>query len=172
MTPAQSLLMAMVPVVLLIGVRPMAGDGQFPSGLLASQPKEGSCTIETRPLNFGTYDPLATTDTDATGEVRFTCHRDRFGRLLRVRIEISRGGSGSYDRRRMSSGAERLWYNLYLKPDYKKVWGDGSEGTDYYFELLPPSDTRITVPAYGRIFSTQDVMAGDYTDILQATINF
>ncbi len=36
MTPARSLLIAMVAVVLLIGARPIAGDEQYPRGLMAS----------------------------------------------------------------------------------------------------------------------------------------
>ena len=60
-TPARSLLIAVVAVVLLIGARPIAGDEQFPRGLLSgADPRtpDRSCTIETRPLSFGTYDPL------------------------------------------------------------------------------------------------------------------
>jgi spore coat protein U-like protein len=72
----------------------------------------------------------------------------------------------------MISGAEQLSYNLYLDADHRKVWGDGSSGTDYYFNSSPPNNTRVTVPAYGRLFGLQDVMAGTYTDILQITILF
>ena len=171
MTPARALLIALAGMVLLIGARPLAGDTQFPRGLLAASPRDGTCTIETRSVSFGTYDPLAVMDGYAIGDVRFLCHRDRFGRLLRVRIEISTGGAGSFDRY-MRSGTRQLLYNLYLKPDYRKVWGDGSSGTDYYFELLPPSDTLTIVPAYGRIGSLQDVYAGEYTDTLQVKIIF
>ena len=37
MTPARSLLVAMVAVALLIGARPTAGDEQFPRGLLSGR---------------------------------------------------------------------------------------------------------------------------------------
>jgi len=46
-TPARSLLIAMVALALLAGTRPIAGIEQFPRGLLAAEPREGSCTIET-----------------------------------------------------------------------------------------------------------------------------
>jgi spore coat protein U-like protein len=170
MTPARSLSIAMLAVLLLIVARPIGGVEQFPRGLLSAEAKAGSCTIDTRPLNFGTYDALATRDTDALGEVMYTCSR-KIGSVLNVRINVSRGGSGSFDRR-MASGAEQLSYNLYLDADHRKVWGDGSSGTDYYFNPSPPNNTRVTVPAYGRLFGMQDVMAGTYTDILQVTILF
>jgi spore coat protein U-like protein len=172
MMPARTLSIATLAVLLLIVTRPMAGGEQFPRGLMASVSKEGTCTIETRPVSFGRYDPSAMMDADALGQIMYTCTRDRFGRLLRVRIDVSPGGSGSFEDRRMRSGAQQLSYNLYLDANYRTVWGDGSRGTNYYFDLLPPSDTRTTVPAYGRIFGLQDVEPGEYSDILQVTINF
>ena len=39
MTPARSLLVAMVAVALLIGARPIGGDEQFPRGLLSGAPR-------------------------------------------------------------------------------------------------------------------------------------
>jgi spore coat protein U-like protein len=162
---------AIAGLVLLAAPHAVA-DEQFPHGLLSSVEREGSCTIETRPVDFGTYDPMALTDKYAVGNVIYTCHRDRFGRLLRVRIAISAGNSGNYEGRRMHVGANFLYYNLYLDGNDRNVWGDGSRGTDTYFKLLPPSDTRISVPVYGRIASRQDVAGGDYSDLLQVTITF
>jgi len=170
-TPARSLLIAMVALALLAGTRPIAGIEQFPRGLLAAEPREGSCTIETRPVNFGTYDPMSPAGTFATGEVIFTCHRDRYGRLLRVRVDLSQGRAGSFDRH-LTSDSEALLYNLYLDPDARTIWGDGSHGTETFLQPLPPNDTRIVVPVYGKIFGLQDVAGGNYSDLLQATIIF
>ena len=61
MTPARSLLVAMVAMVLLIAARPIAGVEQYPHGLMSATPTAGnnrSCTIETRPISFGNYDTL------------------------------------------------------------------------------------------------------------------
>ena len=76
MTPARSLLVAMVAVALLIGARPIAGDEQFPRGLLSGpNPRipDRSCTIETRPLSFGIYDPLDGRDVTAMGQIIYAC---------------------------------------------------------------------------------------------------
>ena len=61
MTPARSLLIAMVAMAALIRARPMTGYEQFPRGLMSAAPRGGgggSCRIETRPLSFGAYNPL------------------------------------------------------------------------------------------------------------------
>ena len=61
MTPARSLLVAIVAMVLLIAARPLAGVEQYPRGLMSAAPTAGnnrSCTIETRPISFGNYDTL------------------------------------------------------------------------------------------------------------------
>ena len=77
MTAARSLLIAVVAVVLLINARPRAGDEQFPRGLMSAAPRGGNqggvCRIETRPLAFPAYDPLAETDVDATGQIIYFC---------------------------------------------------------------------------------------------------
>ncbi len=76
MTPARSLLIAMVALALLIGARPIAGDEQFPRGLLSGADPgtpNRSCTIETRPLSFPTYDPLDGREVTAIGQIIYTC---------------------------------------------------------------------------------------------------
>jgi spore coat protein U-like protein len=172
MTPARPLLLAAGAWLVLCGARATAGGAQFPRGLLAGDAKTGSCTIETSPVHFGIYDPEAPADKQASGEVFYTCTQsDVLWRLLRVRIEISKGGAGTYARR-MSSGTERLFYNVFTDSLTRQVWGDGSEGTDYYFRWLPPSGQRISVPMYGRIPAHQAVAPGDYSDLLQVTMQF
>ena len=76
MTPARSLLVAVVAVVLLIAARPIAGVEQYPRGLMSAAPTAGnnrSCTIETRPISFGNYDTLENGDVTAIGQVIYTC---------------------------------------------------------------------------------------------------
>ena len=70
-------------------------------------------------------------------------------------------------RRGMSSGAERLQYNVYLDETRTRIWGDGSGGTDYYVKLNPVLEG---LNMYGRIMPRQSVRAGTYTDSLKVTI--
>ena len=72
MTLLRLLFVAMLATgLLLVGARPGA-EAQFPRGLLAATPRakpDPVCTIETRPLNFGIYDPEANANLDALAAV-------------------------------------------------------------------------------------------------------
>ena len=172
-----SALAAALWVIALPAVEPARADGgeQFPRGLMAASPTSADkgCTIETRPVSFGIYDSTASSPRYAQGEVIYTCgtHQDGRTPVKNIRIEISMGGAGSYDRR-MSSGTERLFYNVYLDSNYRTVWGNGSGGTDYYFDPSPPNKQPVTVTVYGRINAQQDIAVGQYSDMLQVKILF
>jgi spore coat protein U-like protein len=195
MTPARSLLIAMPAVALLIGARPIAGDGQFPRGLMSSAPRTGggSCTIETRPLSFGNYDPLAGTDVDATGQIIYTCELGAGGggppdgrgggrgggpgqqtaAPKGIRIEMAQGYGNSFAPRQMVGlGGETLGFNIYLDATHRTVWGTGEGSTQYYYDANPPNGTSVIVTAFGRIFGRQDVQAGPYGDNVPVRILF
>jgi spore coat protein U-like protein len=175
-TAARSLLIAMVAAALLIGVRPIAGVEQFPRGLLSGESRAQVCVIETRPVTFGVYDPLAGTAVDAIGQVIYSC-----GNLLgagtragskNVRIELETGSSNQYVDRRMTSGADYLLYNLYLDATHRTVWGNGTNNTGVYVDSHPPNLTPVTVTVFGRIRGLQDVSAGQYVDAMLARVVF
>jgi spore coat protein U-like protein len=180
MTPARSLLIAMLAVVLLIGTRPISGDEQFPRGLLsAADPRvpSRSCTIETRPVSFRPYDPLADEDVDAIGQIIYTCDNGGIFRAKPeekgIRIEMAQGAGNSFAPRRMIGlGFEDLDYNLYLDATHRLVWGTGEGPTQVYIDAHPPNSTPVTVPVFGRIFGRQDVPAGPYADNVPVRILF
>ena len=148
-------------------------DAQNPGGLLRSVEK--GCTIETRAMVFGDYDPTSASHHDGVSEVIYTCgdksDQGDQGAIKNIRIELSRGNSGSFQRA-MSGGSERLEYNLYLDSTRSVIWGDGTGGTQYYFDPHPPNKKPVPVTVYGRVFSAQDVSVGQYADNLQVTIQF
>ena len=168
MTPARSLSIAMVAVALLIGGRPMAGDEQFPRGLMASadpRTSSRSCTIETRPISFGIYDTLAETDLDAIGQIIYTCENGGGGGPGRakpeqkgIRIEMAQGFGNSFAPRHMlGPGGDDLEFNIYLDATRRMVWGTGEGPTQVYIDTHPPNRTPVIVPAFGRIFGRQEV---------------
>jgi len=184
-TPVRSLLVAMVAVVLLIGARPIAGDEQFPRGLLAAPEARasGSCTIETRPLSFGNYDPLEGTDVDAIGQVIYTCENGNGpGKRAKpenkgIRIEMAQGHSNSFASRGMVgpellASGRFLEYNIYLDATRHTVWGTGEGPTQVYTDTNPPNRTPVVVPAFGRIFGRQDLAPGPYNDDVPVRILF
>ncbi len=182
MTLVRSLLIAIAAVVLLIGDRPIAGDGQFPRGLMASadpRTPSRSCTIETRPLSFGIYDTLAETDLDAIGQIIYTCDNGNGGGPGRakpeskgIRIEMAQGYGNSFAPRRMVGLGDRLEYNIYLDATHRMVWGTGEGPTQVYIDTNPPNRTPVIVPAFGRIFGRQEVAAGPYSDDVPVRILF
>jgi spore coat protein U domain-containing protein, fimbrial subunit CupE1/2/3/6 len=181
MTLTRSAMIAVAAAMLLIGARPMAGPvEQYPGGLMAAAPTASDsriCRIETRPLSFGVYNALATADTDAVGQVIYTCGNLSSSSLAQgskaIRIELETGLSNQYVVRVMSAGhPEHLEYNIYLDATHRIVWGNGTNGTDAYIDSSPPNRTPVIVPVFGRIFGMQDVPAGEYLDSLIARVVF
>jgi len=174
MTPFRSLFIAIVATVLLIVPRSGA-EAQFPRGLLAgaprADPKKGSCTIETRPLSFGNYEPEANADLDAVAQVIYTCDNQ----AKKIRIEMTTGQANQFNPyRRMSAGTgmDFLDYNVYLDATRQTVWGQGLYNTDVYYENNPPNGTPVIVTAYGRIPARQDPAPGQYVDVLTVRVLF
>jgi spore coat protein U-like protein len=178
MTPARSAIVAVL-AVLLIATLPIAGaEDQYPRGLMSAEPPATSstCIIDTRPLSFGTYDPLVPTDLDAVGQVIYNCTNGSStlaSDKLKIRIDMDTGFSSMYAERAMiGPGFETLRYNVYLDANRRKIWGNGTNGTDSYVDNSAPSSTPVIVAAYGRIWAMQDVPGGPYQDILQVRITF
>lgn len=119
-------------------------------------------------LNFGTYDPFSPIPLDTTGQVQFFCLR--LGGGPPVTVQLSQGGSNSFTPRQMSSGSNRLNYNLYLDPNHSRIWGDGTGGTYPWVSSSVGLVNTLTI--YGRIPAQQWVAPGLYTDSLQVTIIF
>jgi spore coat protein U-like protein len=160
---------ALASMLVLLGPFDDRLGAQFPKGLLAGT--SFGCTIETRPVAFGNYDALSYFPLSAQGQVIYSCGTSIIGPLRTVRIELSKGGAGTYQRR-MSAGVELLSYNLYLDASHHSIWGDGSGGTDYYFSSYPPNNTPVIVPIYAHLPARQDVKVGLYADALYARILF
>ena len=127
-----------------------------------------SCTISTTSVAFGTYDVFGGADVNSTGSVTINC-----GAAVRdLIVTLSKGQSGTYASRTMVKSGETLSYNLYTDAACTSVWGDGTAGTQTYFNADPPNNTNIVLTIYGRIPALQDVSAGGYSDTITATINW
>ena len=73
----------------------------------------------------------------------------------------------------MLNGSESLSYNLYLDAARTTIWGDGTGGTQTFFNHNPQGNNRdIVIPIYGRVPAGQDVGAGTYTNTVTATVQF
>jgi len=136
------------------------------------------CAISTTGVTFGNYDPLVTTNTDATGNLKVVCtHVSGGATRVNYTAALSVGGSGSYAQRRMRAGTATLNYSLFDSAARTRIWGDGSGGTTRVAGslLVNPGGNRIreaSHPIYGRIPAAQAVATGNYSDAIVVTLAF
>lgn len=127
------------------------------------------CTLTATTVNFGTYNPLNASPTDATGTLTVTCN----GTGVPFTLTLSTG-SGTYATRTMIHTTFTLNYNLYNTVTHTTVWGDGSgatvDVTGNTSDCKNVSPCNITV--FGRIPPSQLPQAGVYTDTIQASLSF
>ena len=120
-------------------------------------------------MAFGAYDPVVTnasTDRLGTGTLTVACTKG-----TAATIDLGNGSNLSGGSRRMASGANFLNYALYKDAARTQVWGSGmTGGSTLAYNSTTKASTNLTV--YGTIPQAQDVAAGSYADLVQATINY
>ncbi len=128
-----------------------------------------ACSLGGGAVGFGGYDPLSLAPFDTIGTLVFQCgQRDH-----NIMITLSRGNGTSFTTRRMLSGSQQLFYNLYRDTGRTIIWGDGSGGSQAYLIGNPqPNNKDITVPIFGRIPAGQNVKVGTYSDTITVTLSF
>jgi spore coat protein U-like protein len=135
------------------------------------------CSVTTPGLAFGNYDASLTGPTDVAANLTVNCTRaflDPWN--VSYTLALSRGTSGSYAQRWMSSGPSQLNYNLYRDASRSQVWGDGTASTGVVngsmrFNFFQFSNSA-SYTAYGRIPAGQSVNPGSYADSIVVTITF
>jgi len=129
----------------------------------------GQCTVSAVGVNFGSYEPLSSTDSTSTGTITIYCDADY---AVTVLIGPSPTSGGFNPRRMMNaSGPDLLSYNLYTTGSMSAIWGDGTGGTStVQRQVLKRTNTDLIV--YGRAPAGQDVAVGQYSEALLVTINF
>lgn len=132
-----------------------------------------NCSVSAAGVAFGNYNPTDSSPTDATGNVHVRC-TTIISVLSTTNISLNTGGSGSFAPRKLSSGANRLNYNLYKEVGKTTVWGDGTGGTGNWTDslLIEVLGTNINHTIYGSIPAGQYVAAGSYTDTITVTVEF
>ncbi len=136
-----------------------------------------TCVFTTYSVAFGNYDPSAAGATNGSGTVSVNCTRDNVtgSPNFTVALAIGAGNWGSFANRQMqiSTGSERLLYNLYRDPARTLIWGDGIA---YPTASIPitgiakNSSKTGSFTIYGRIPALQNVAAGNYADSVLISI--
>ena len=154
-------------VVLIFTAVPAFAQSSKSADLAVTAEVIANCTIATTPVDFLTYDPLsATADDDGVGTITVACTRG----IPTLSVEINNGASGV---RQMTFGAEVLGYQLYSNAARTSVWGTGAAGVNpntITAGTVNPAGKTLNV--YGRIPAGQDAAVGNYSQTLQATINY
>jgi spore coat protein U-like protein len=151
-------------------------------------PERIACVIEGATyFPFGYYDPFLPNDMDVQSQISYRCYQTDdvvlTSRLTKrpsvrastpktnVEISISRGTSGTYDRR-MRGINDEVSYNLYLDSNRRTIWGDGTGGTSVFSKNTFADNVVQVIPIYGRMPAGQDARGAAYADILVITIDF
>ena len=131
-----------------------------------------SCSIDTTPMTFGTYDGVvanASTALKATATVNSSCTSGAAA-LITMNAGNS-AGSGSDDvpvRRLASEAGDYLVYQVYSDVSRETVWGN----TTPTGVALTGTGSPQTHKVYGIIPSAQMVPEGDYNDQIIVTITY
>jgi spore coat protein U-like protein len=141
--------------------------------LPAHAASSADCRVDTSSaqIAFGTYDPLSALPLDGAGTIDVICDKNN----VAVRVELDRGGSGSYLPRQMRFGIQTLAYNLYVDSTRSVVFGNGGGGTQAgagMTSAIGGGEFRARVPVYGRIAPGLDAAFGSYSDSINVSVTF
>ena len=128
---------------------------------------QANCRISVSDLSFGVYDPLLTnaqSSLDATAALTVSCTR---GTSASVLVDGGSSGAGAPSRQ-MTSGAQKLSYQIYSDSSRSTVWSPGSRLGINIRSAGSPGRFEV----YGRIPPGQVVLAGSYSDRVTATVEF
>lgn len=128
---------------------------------------QSACIISASALSFGSYNPTAGTDVDATTSVVVTCTS---GTSYTVGLSAGTGSGATVSARKMTNSGNTLAYALYQDSSRSINWGN-TPGTDTPASAVAGA-SAATLTVYGRIHSGQNVPAATYTDTITATVNY
>jgi len=141
--------------MLIKSITGLAALGMSTAGAAAT------CNVTPQSISFGDYDPIGGPSVDGIGSVNVACDAP-----VDFAVALT-AGSGTFQDRRMSSGAAQLSYNLYTNASRTIVWADGIVGSS-----VSASGTNVDLTIYGRIGAGQNVPAGAYVDAITVSITY
>jgi spore coat protein U-like protein len=131
------------------------------------------CNVTATGLSFGGYDALNPVPASATAVIEVTCNIKEKNKAapLTVSISVSSGSSGNFGQRSMThvSGADVLYYNLYMEAGGGGIWGDGGGGSENLVAYVT-QEAPVNAKIYGKIPAGQNVLVGSYSDAVTVSI--
>ncbi len=154
----------------LVGSGKESFAGSVSASLTVKATVVRSCSLATTPLVFGAYDPVgsnASADLRASTNVTVVCSP---GATPTISVGSGSNTAGAGTTRAMSSGSDKLSYQIYKDSGLTQAWTDSGSGVLNLGTVR--SALPQTVPVYGRIPAGQNVSDGGYSDTVTVTINF
>ncbi len=135
-----------------------------------------TCSFSSTPgMGFGAYDDSSAAPSDSATSIVVQCARVGGPPDASVTLQLgASAGSGAISPRQMSSGANRLNYNLYRDSGRTQVWGQtaGVDAGSITVTAIPNNGSKSgTFVIYGRIPALQNVPVGAYSDSLLMTVS-
>ncbi len=152
-----------VAAAALSGLAGIAVAGTDTDQLTVTATVQTGCALAGGSLDFGQYTSGQPGDLDVTGAINFV--NCAAGNLT---FELDGGGSGDVNNRAMSSGSNKLNYQIFRDPARSANWATGANAK--VTQLLSTQSGKVDV--YGRIPGGQTVPAGSYTDTVTVTLTF
>lgn len=130
-----------------------------------------NCSFQSTPsLNFLSYDPNGVNSTmplDQTALLQISCTR---GATTTIGIDNgTHTGQAPIGTRALADGNKYLGYDLYQDSVRATLWTNAGAGL---YNYASTSSLPTTISIYGRVFPSQNVPSGVYTDTLVVTINY
>ena len=131
---------------------------------LATGSAAAQCSVGTSGLNFGAYSHRRAVT--STASITVGCEAG-----VAFSIELSKGNGDFPQRKMQSAKGGNLSYNLYIRPNYRQIWGDGrTSGTDTMGGVGNGGTQNFTV--FSRIPRGQKPEPGHYSDNITVTVRF
>jgi len=125
----------------------------------------GACTVTATPLIFGSIGTLSPAPVDGIGRVSVSCPQ-----TTSYEVSIGPAPAGSTGYREMTSGENRLEYQVYVDPTRQLPWGDGTAST--FTASGSAGSEGLEHVVYGRVFPRRQTFPGHYSDSLVVTITY
>jgi spore coat protein U-like protein len=159
--------------VCVLAVPALTSAGSATSAFRVTATLDPTCTIQTTPATFGHYNPLTTNakqPLDVNSTVTITCSKGMVTTIALDRGQYGDKARGTTRAMKHASADEYLSYDLYQDVYRATLWG--TAGQNIFVPPIAPDTNPRTFLIFGRIFPSQDVMAGDYSDTVVAIVNF
>ena len=159
-----------IPVFLVLGMLPWAAvhaQSQTATTTFRVTAKvQAVCEVTSNDLNFGTYNPKASSPHQVTTLLRATCTP---GSTYNIGLNEGTSPGATINQRKMASGANALNYQLYSDSARSTIWGN-TTGTDTVTGVGTGLSQDHTV--FGAVPAAQAVPAGDYADTITVRVYY